>query len=173
MTPTPGPLSPDARLRDELATLLAGGHAHVPLADAVSGVHEARVNERPDGMEHSLWDLLWHVRFTQADLLEFVRSDRPGGTPYIDKAWPDDYWPDRPAAPGEWDAQVEALLRDTEAFQALVRDPFVSLTAEFAAHPGYTVLREALLAATHASYHAGQIVDVRRRLGLWPSASGG
>ena len=168
MNAQPGPLSPEVRLRDELAALLAGGQAHVQIADAVSGVQEAWANARPTGAEHTLWDLIYHVRTTQADLLEFVRSARPGGAPYVEKAWPADYWPDLPAQPGEWDAQVEAFMSDLEAFQALVRDPLVDLTAEFDAQPGYTVLREALLAATHASYHAGQIIDVRRRLGLWP-----
>ena len=94
----------------------------------------------------------------------------PGGAPYVEKAWPADYWPVEPAAPGDWDAEWTAFLADIEAFQALVRDPFTDLTGDLAHAPGYTVLREALLAADHTAYHLGQVVALRRALGLWPAS---
>ena len=43
------------------------------------------------------------------------------------------------------------------------------LFAELPWAPGYTPLRELLLAADHNGYHLGQVVALRRRLGLWPS----
>ena len=167
MRPQPGPLSPDARLRSEIADLLGGGHAHVPPADALGGVPEARVNERPGGSEHSLWDLLYHLRVAQADILDFVRASLPGGAPYAEKGWPASYWPAGPAARGDWKKERAAFLADLEAFRALVRDPFTDLTGELSQAPGYTVVREALLAADHTSYHLGQLVALRRALGLW------
>lgn len=159
MTPRPGPLSPDARLRSEILDLLGGGHAHVSSADALAGLPEARVNERAGA--HSLWDVLWHLRFTQADILEFVRS-----ADYADKDWPADYWPAAPAGPGDWDRERDAFVADLAALQALVRT--ADLFAELPHAPGYTLLREALLAADHNAYHVGQVVALRRQLGLWP-----
>lgn len=161
MTPTPGPLDRDERLHDEIVDRIRGGHAFVSPEAALAGVPEARVNERPDGEAHSLWELLWHVRFTQADILTFCLSPA-----YVAPPWPGAYWPHRDAAPGEWDAEVEDYLVDVERLVILLQER--DLFAEFAHAPGYTLLREALLAAEHTAYHVGQIVALRRRIGLWP-----
>ena len=49
----------------------------------------------------------------------------------------------------------------------LVADPATNLLAPLPHAEGYTVLREALLAADHHAYHLGQLVVVRRLLGAW------
>jgi hypothetical protein len=36
---------------------------------------------------------------------------------------------------------------------------------------GQTILREALLVADHAAYHVGQLVLLRRMLGIWREKS--
>ena len=165
MTPAAGPLTPDVRLRAEVVDRLLGGHASVTADLAVSGVPEALVNARPAGAAHSLWDLVWHVCFTQADILRF--SAEPD---YRAPAWPEAYWPGHEAGAGEWNGTVAAFFADRDRLVELVRDPATDLTAELSHAPGYTVLREALLAAEHTAYHVGQIVWVRRALGLWPPA---
>ena len=162
MSRPPRPLTPDARLRHEVAALLRGRQAHVDAAAALADVPADRVGERAGG-EHSLWDLLEHLRFTQADLLEFSRSSG-----YREKDWPADYWPDGPAPPGAWDAARRSFLADLDALVALAETG--DLTAELGHAPGYTLLRELLLAADHNAYHLGQVVALRRRLGLWPTA---
>ena len=159
MTPPTG-LAPDARLRHELAALLRGAQAHVDARAALAGVPPDRVNDRVPGWGHSLWDLLEHLRFTQADILEFVRGD------YRDKDWPADYWPEADAGPGDWRRSMTAFLDDLDALVGLART--ADLTAELAHAPGYTVLREVLLAADHNAHHLGQVVALRRQLGLWP-----
>lgn len=163
--PAPG-LSSDDRLRAELVALLRGGNAHLGTADVLAGVPADRIHDRPDGMPHSLWDLLEHLRFTQADILEFCRGD------YADKTWPDDYWPDHEATPEEWDATRDAFLAGLDALVAIAEDPEADLTAEFDHAPGYTLLRELLLAADHNAHHLGQVIVLRRELGLWPPPRG-
>ena len=153
-------LSPDARLRAEVAALLRGRNAHVDPETALGGVPPDRVDDRA-GSEHSLWELAWHLRFTQADILEFSRS-----ADYAEKAWPDDYWPDGPTPPGAWAETVRAFLADRDALVGLAETG--DLTAGLPWAPGYTLLRELLLAADHNAYHLGQVVALRRRLGLWP-----
>jgi hypothetical protein len=66
-----------------------------------------------------------------------------------------------------WDRAVEAYRADSDAMQKLVADPATDLLAPLPHAAGYTVLREALLAADHAAYHLGQLVVVRRLLGCW------
>lgn len=163
MTPAPGPLSPDTRLRAEVVDRLTGGHASVTPEAAFAGLPPDRVDERPAGFVHSLWDLAEHLRVAQADILEFTRSPN-----YTERAWPEDYWPAGPSADAEWHATLAAFLADRDALVALVRDPATDLTAELPHAPGYTVLREALLAAEHTAHHLGQVVSLRRALGLWP-----
>ena len=161
MPPPPSGLDADQRLRHELAALLCGRQAHVDAATALGGVPPEHVNARPAGSPHSLWELVEHLRFTQADILEFVRD--PG---YADKRWPDDYWPDHDASGAEWDAAVTAFLADLDALVALAETG--DLTAELPWAPGYTLLREVLLAADHNAHHLGQVVLLRRQLGIWP-----
>lgn len=157
-TPTPN-LPPDARLRAELVALLRGRNAHVDATRALANIHASRVNDRVEGVPHSLWDLLEHLRVTQADILEFCR---PG---YADKSWPDDYWPSAPASASDWQPAHEAFFSDLDALIELAETG--DLYAEFDWAPGYTLLREILLAADHTSHHLGQIVMLRRQLGLW------
>ena len=163
MEPPPSGLRPDARLRHELAALLRGRQAHVDAATALGGVPPEHVNARAAGSPHSLWELLDHLRFTQADILAFIRD--PG---YTDKRWPDDYWPDHAATQAEWDATVAAFLTDLDALVALAGTG--DLTTELEHAPGYTLLRELLLVADHSAYHLGQVVALRRQLGIWPAS---
>ena len=160
MVRPPRSLDPDARLRHEVAALLRGRQAHVDAEAALGGVPLDRVDDRAGG-EHSLWELAWHLRFTQADILRFATSPD-----YEEPAWPDAYWPGGPAPPGGWDETVRAFLDDRDALVDLAHAG--DLTAELAWSPGYTLLRELLLAADHAAYHLGEVVALRRRLGLWP-----
>ncbi len=160
LTPPPTSLAPDDRLRHEGTALLRGAQAHVDAHAALGGIPPDRVNDRADGWEHSLWDLMEHLRFAQADILEFVRGD------YHDKDWPADYWPERDASADDWRQSRAGFFRDLDALVDLVQT--ADLTAELPHAPGYTVLRQVLLAADHNAYHLGQIVALRRLLGLWP-----
>jgi len=152
-------LAPDARLRAELAALLQGRNAHVDAATALAGIPPDRINNRVDGLPYSLWDLLEHLRYSQADILEFCA---PG---YVKKAWPDAYWPDAPASPADWETARTGFLADIEAFIELAKTR--DLYAEFAWASGYTLLRQILVAADHNSHHLGQVVALRRQLGVW------
>lgn len=129
---------------------------------ALSGVPTSRINDRLDGSPHSLWDLVEHLRFTQADILEFCHGD------YAEKEWPDGYWPDGDASDDDWEAARTAFLADLDELVAMAEDEAADLFAEFDHAPGYTLLRELLLAADHTAYHLGQVVALRRQLGLWP-----
>lgn len=158
----------DAALRQHLVELLRGEHAHVGLEPALRNVPPRLRGARPDGVEHSLWQLLEHLRLGQWDILEFSRDPA-----HVSPPWPDGYWPAGGAEPpeaGAWDRAVAALLADLAAIERLVADPATDLLAPFPHGKGQTLLREAMLAADHNSYHLGQIVALRRLLGDWPPA---
>lgn len=164
MPTPPAGLAPDARLRHELVALLRGGNAHVSTLAALADVPAEAINKRPPGFEHSLWDLMHHLRFAQRDILDFSR-----GPDYREATWPDDYWPDHEGTADDWRQSREAFEADLEALVGLAETG--DLLAEFEHAPGYTLLREILLAADHNAHHLGQVIDLRRALGIWPPDS--
>jgi uncharacterized damage-inducible protein DinB len=153
--------------REQLARVLDWEEAHVGFDKAVGSIPADKRGERVHGMEHSLWQLLEHMRLAQKDLLDFCLEAQ-----YVHAlTWPDDYWPEEsaPHAAAAWDDSIEHFSADRNRLKALVLDPDVDL---FAIVPtgkaGQTYLRAVLLVADHNAYHAGQLVAARRALGIWP-----
>jgi hypothetical protein len=62
---------------------------------------------------------------------------------------------------------VEAFHRDLAAMRKLVADPTSDLFTPFAHGEGQTLLREALQVADHNAYHVGELIVLRRILGVW------
>jgi DinB superfamily len=158
-------MSADTPVRDHLIWLLEGGHAHTKFDDAVKGFPLDRIGTRPKGAPHSAWELLEHLRIAQSDILRFSLS-----ADYVSPAWPEGYWPAAPAPQQqtEWAKSIRAFRKDLAGFVALIRDPARDLYTKFPWGDGQTLMREALLIADHNSYHLGQLVLVRRLLGVWP-----
>jgi uncharacterized damage-inducible protein DinB len=152
-------------LRAQLVKLLDYEEAHVGFDRAVKGIAPRLRGAVPDGAEHSLWQLLEHLRIAQADILEFCVNAK-----YTEKKWPDDYWPKAPAPrnAAAWTKAIAAYQRDRKALQRLAANPKIDLAAAIPHGTGQTYLREILLVADHNGYHIGQIVALRRRLGIWP-----
>jgi uncharacterized damage-inducible protein DinB len=158
----------EAHLREQLVELLRGEHAHAGFEASIRNVPPGLRGARPDGVEHSLWQLLEHLRLAQWDILEFSRDPS-----HASPEWPNGYWPAGGAEPPDeaaWDRSVAAFRADLAAMEQLVADPASDLFTPLPHGKGQTLLREALLAADHNSYHLGQIVALRRRLGDWPPA---
>jgi hypothetical protein len=154
----------DASLRERLVELLTGGEAHVSIADAVADFPVDRRGVVANGLEHSAWRLLEHIRIVQWDILEFSRNPK-----HVSPDFPDGYWP-KTAAPRDdaaWKKSVQSIENDLRSMIALVTNPRSDLHAPFAWGNGQTLLREALLMADHNAYHLGQMVDLRRALGIW------
>ena len=149
-------------LRAQIVQLLDWEDAHVGFDKVVGSVAPRFRGVVPEGLPHSIWQLVEHIRFTQADILEFCRSSR-----YKEKKWPEEYWPasPRPSA-AAWTASLKAFHRDRKALQRLASTT-TDLFAKIPHGSGQTYLRELLLVADHTAYHLGQIVLVRRALGIW------
>ena len=152
-------------LREHLVELLSGGHAHLNFEKAIAGLPAALRGRKPPGLPHTPWELLEHMRMALHDLWEFSTSDK-----YVEKKWPDDYWPASPEPPSKeaWKTSVRALKEDLDAFGKLVKDPESNLYAQIPwGKKDQTLLREVLIAADHTSYHAGALVYLRKQLGAW------
>jgi hypothetical protein len=157
-------ISSETRLREHLVELLNGGSAHLAFNDVVKDMPEKLRGAKPEGLPHSAWMLLEHLRMAQWDILEFSRNAK-----YEAPKWPEEYWPSTEAPPSAaaWDKCVQQFRKDLKAMQDLVTNPKTDLYARIPWGDGQTILREALLVADHNAYHIGQLLDVRRLVGAW------
>lgn len=158
--------SPDA-LRAQLIRALDWEEAHVGFDKAVEGIPEGQRGSRAVGLEHSPWELLEHLRIAQHDILDFCVNPR-----YVHSmTWPQDYWPESPVPPSatSWHASIAAYKADREKLKNLVGDARIDLLARVPTGKGpQTYLRAILLVVDHNAYHLGQVIAVRRALGIWP-----
>jgi len=162
----PSSAKPNDALRQLLSRLLDWEDAHIAFDAAIEGIPPKTRGLRPKGSPHSPWQLLEHMRICQWDILEFCRN-----LAYVEVKF-EDYWPRTVAPPTvtAWDESVALFRRDRDALKELASDPAVDLFAAIPHGTGQTYLRELVLVADHNAYHVGQLVLLRRLLGVWPQA---
>jgi len=116
------------------------------------------------GFEYSAWQLLEHMRLAQDDILDFSVNPKYVHT----MKWPDDYWPaPEPPSADAWKKSIASFIETREKMKTLARD-VEDLTAKVPTGKGnQTYMRSILLVADHTAYHVGQLIAVRRALGIW------
>jgi len=149
-------------LRDQLARLLDWEDAHVGFEAVIAGIPPEVRGALPQGLPYSAWQLLEHLRLCQRDILEFCRN--PG---YVDPKSMAEYWPASAAPPAAeaWEESVAGFREDLEDMKRLVREG--DLFAAIPRGTGQIFLREVVLLADHNAYTLGQLVILRRLLGIW------
>jgi hypothetical protein len=151
-------------LREHVLDLLRGRNAHVDFDKTVADLPSNLRGIKPKGAPHSAWQLLEHMRIAQWDILEVSRDPK-----HVSPAWPEGYWPktEAPPSPAAWNNSLRKFRADWKAMAKLVADKKENLIARIPHGSGQTLLREALLLADHNAYHLGQLVLLRRLLGVW------
>ena len=155
----------DTRLREHLVRVLDWGEAHVDFDKGVENVPADKRGARAAGFEHSLWQLLEHMRLAQEDILDFCVNPKYVHT----RHWPDDYWPKNPAPPDAkaWDGSIALFIRDRDRMKQVARETPDLYASVPTGNEKQTYLRAVLLVTDHNAYHLGQILAVRRALGIW------
>jgi uncharacterized damage-inducible protein DinB len=150
-------------LRDQLLFLLSGGGAHLGFEALAAEFPVSRLGAKPEGLAHTVWQLIYHITIAQWDILEFIRNPR-----HVSPAFPDGYWPEAPAPEGEeqWRELLDRYRGDLAALKQMAADPAGELLAAVPYGSGQSLVRELLLAADHTAYHLGQVADLRRLLGV-------
>jgi hypothetical protein len=153
----------DQGLRDHLIYLLSDGGAHISFEATMRDWPVELAGAKLPNFPHSPWMLLEHMRIAQWDILEFSRNPK-----HVSPKWPDGYWPDSEAPPDDksWKASVAEFTKDLRAMQKLVANKKADLYARLPWGDGQTVLREVLLVADHNAYHLGQLVLLRKSMGI-------
>jgi hypothetical protein len=152
-------------LREELLALIDGYGAHQPFDAAVADFPDDAINRLPPNVPYTPWHLLEHIRITQRDILDYIRSRA-----YIAPNWPDAYWPASSATATleQFALTLEGFRSDRAALRELVADPATDLLAMIPNTPGHTVLREVRIVGDHNAYHLGEFAILRQVMGTWP-----
>ena len=153
-----------SRIKELLLEQFQNKNAHVTFEEAIKGVSYHDVGIRPEGLPHSIWELVEHIRLAQFDILDFSRN-----ADYDPPEWPEDYWPEmaHPTDESQWKESLESIRKDRQAVVNLIQNPETDVLKPLAHGSGQTLFREAMLIVDHNAYHIGQIVQVRRLLGTW------
>jgi DinB family protein len=151
-------------VRAHLSDVLDWKSAHAGFDAAVEGIPENLRGRRAEGLPHSPWELLEHMRIAQRDILEFCIDPH-----YKEMKWPADYWPPAGQQPTatQWEKSLAEFRADRQELKRLAAE--ADLYARIPHGTGQTILREILLVSDHNAYHVGQLVLVRRALGAWRS----
>ncbi len=155
--------SPDKSVREHLQYLLAGGGAHADFDAAMGDWPVQLAGAKVANFPHTGWMLLEHMRIAQRDILEFSRNSK-----HVSPPWPEGYWPESEAPPSEkaWKSAMAEFKKDLRAVQQLVANPKTNLYEKLPWGDGQTILREALLIADHNAYHLGQLIMLRKCMGI-------
>jgi hypothetical protein len=157
-------MNSDQSLRKHLVDLLKGRGAHATADEILADWPAAKRGIKPEGLPYTPWQILEHIRIAQWDILEFSHDAK-----HVSPEFPEGYWPKTESPPDEtaWEQSVRSFQADNQQMQRLVEDPQTDLFARIPHGQGQTILREALVMADHNSYHLGQLLVLRRLLGVW------
>ena len=150
-----------------VASSLDWEQAHLGLENALKDLPASLRGRRPEGLPHSPWELVEHIRIAQHDLLDFCRNPSYSH----DLEWPDDYWPPEAdsVSDKEWNTSLNEIRRDRDELKNFTMESGRDLTEKIPHGTGQTYLRTILVAVDHTAYHTGELVAVRRLLGAWPT----
>ncbi|WP_019585734.1 DinB family protein [Deinococcus apachensis] len=146
-----------------LPKLFRGGQAFVGVEAALSGLDAAVAVRRPEGLPHSVAELVAHVNWWNRWMLDVIEGGQ--AMPYPKHAA--DTW----SAVGEADwGRVKA-----EFYELLARVDTHTARPDLANPVNHDETIGELLAdfALHTAHHFGQVVTVRQALGAWPPPGGG
>jgi hypothetical protein len=152
-------MNSDKLLRTELSNYVESPHTHMPFIKAIKDIPEKLINERPENIPYSFWQLLEHIRIAQHDMVDFMQNPD-----YKELAWPKEYWPspDSKATMKMWNDSVSSYMKDIKDLKKIIENPKIDLLAPIPHGTGQTILREVLQIIDHNSYHMGQFIIMRR-----------
>jgi uncharacterized damage-inducible protein DinB len=163
-------MNQDKELRNQLVNLLTVRQAHVDFTDAVADFPMEHINTKAPNCSYSFWHLLEHLRICQKDILEYITSEH-----YVSPKFPDDLWPEQSNRTNlkGWQASTEQFINNRDQLVSIIQDPKTDLFAPLpnSGHHQHNILREINIIASHNAYHTGEMVVLRKTLGLWPLKS--
>ncbi len=153
-------------IRKQLSKHLEGGAAFVPVEEMLKMITFDSLGERPGNLPYSFYELFYHIRFAQKDILDYCTTEK-----YESHNWPDDYWPEEkaPASKGDWEQLKADYFEERQQLADFLLNPENELLNPVRKDTNHSLLREILLVIEHSAYHNGQLLILLRQLGLYSS----
>jgi len=153
-------------LRKILLQALSGRGAHVLVEHALEGLDWQLSGKRPEGVPHSIFQIVNHMIYWQDFSLQWLNGKKPPTPEHAAEGWPGD---EGPGTAQEWSKTLNRFQQGLVGFSRWVESEELFIDRG----SGKTALEIIQMIATHNSYHTGQIASLRRLLGDWPPPSGG
>ena len=157
--------------RDLAASMLAGEGVHLDPAGILEGLTHEQAHTKPQGLPYSIAELVAHMCFWQewfnACLINGftgIPKHSVGGWPAVDL--------------NGWASLRERYVRAIEDAKRLaaespsLADPLLPPEANVQSLARESRGSALMRAAMHNSHHFGQIITMRRLMGLWPPPGG-
>ena len=155
-------MNQDDTIRKHLLASLQGHNAHISFEKTIKDFPDDYYNKKISGIQYSCWDLLEHLRIAQWDILDFIENPD-----YQSIEWPAGYWPKEEGDAEMWNQSVNNYLNDRKELEVMVENNAIDLYGPIPHAPDYTIFREIILVIDHNSYHTGQLLVMRKALGIW------
>jgi uncharacterized damage-inducible protein DinB len=162
-----------AEMQRAALELIEGRGAHADPAACVKDLRADQAARKPAGFEHGMFEILAHLNYWMEYDLKRMRGVPDPYPQHAAEGWPSA----ENMQEEEWKREVRRFRELLGELASVCRSDawLKQAPAMCAGHErnASTVGAMIFQAITHNSYHIGQIVDVRRALGLWPPAGGG
>ncbi len=156
-------------IRQSLIEAFTGMGAHVSPLGAVEGLTATQARKRVHPKLPTIWEELAHVVYWQEWLLTATRGSDPKFTASYKEGWPP--MPPAKDSAKTWANLVRHFAEDLREAAGLAQTMNLSTRLKTKYKRSYgSVL---ITIADHNAYHIGQIVQMRKMMGLWPPPSGG
>jgi hypothetical protein len=149
--------------RTELISLLTEENAHAGFDTAVKNLPATFRGERPNGLSHSAYQLLEHLRIAQWDIIEYALNPN-----HKSPNFPEGYWPKSPEPPHAkaWDKSIASFRADRKKLVAALEKS--NILAPIRHANNQSLASKTILLLDHNAYHLGQFILLRRLLNAWP-----
>jgi uncharacterized damage-inducible protein DinB len=159
-------MSSDRRsLEKTIGNALSGKASHVATKSLFAGLGWKAAGSRPEGVPHSIFQLLNHMSYWQDWGVKWLDGEDPPVPEHAAGGWPGS---PSPTSSQEWQRAVRAFRSGLVKLERQARE--ADLLATRGKHSRLGMLQSL---ASHNSYHIGQVVLLRQMLGAWPPPSGG
>lgn len=144
---------------------LSGGGAHVEAKNVLEGLDWNAVGTQPQGVPHSIFQLLKHMTYWQDWVVNWLDEKNPPIPEQASGSWPGTA---SPTNSEDWKRAVEQFLNGLDELNRGTKE--ADLLSKIGKKSRLEMLQSI---ASHNSYHIGEIVVIRQMLGAWPPPSGG
>ncbi|MFN4763093.1 DinB family protein [Gillisia sp. Q332] len=153
-------------IRKQISKHLEGGAAFMPVEEMLKNIKFDKLGERPGKLPYSFYELFYHIKFAQKDILDYCTAEK-----YESHHWPDEYWPKEkaPASQVDWKQLKADYFAERHQLSDFLLNPENDLLTPVRKGTNHSLLREILLVIEHTAYHNGQLLILLRQLGLYSS----